>query len=273
MENSNQQANSAPARSAAALEFHNVSVAYGERLVLTDIDFTIPTGSLVGVLGPNGAGKSTLLKTAVGVVRPCSGWIKIFNQPRDTHLQSIAYVPQRESVAWDYPATAFDVVCMGMFHEVSWYQGLGKARKTRAIEALDRMGMADFQHRSLRHLSGGQQQRVFLARALVQRPRMLFLDEPLAGIDVDTEAVVIRTLKELCASGVTALVVHHDLSRVESYFDHVVMVNARLMCSGPTLTAFTPEAVKATYGPRLSLHEAARESARPLTGYRDGERS
>ncbi len=237
--------------------------------MLTDIDFTIPSGSLVGILGPNGAGKSTLLKTAVGILPACSGWIKFFGSTFADHRHLIAYVPQRESVAWDFPATAFDVVMMGMFHEVSWWQGMGNARRARVVAAMERMGIGDLRNRPLQDLSGGQQQRVFLARALVQNPSLLLLDEPLAGIDVDTEAIVMQTLKELCANGATALVVHHDLSTVPQYFDRVLMVNARLICAGATSNVFRPEAIKATYGPRLSLHEAAREVARPIMNYRE----
>lgn len=259
------------ASSIPALEFHNVSVAYGERLVLTDVDFMIPNGALVGILGPNGAGKSTLLKAAVGLLPSCSGWIKFFGSTFANHRHQIAYVPQRESVAWDFPATVLDVVMMGMFHEVSWWQPMGQARHARAVAALERMGMADLRTRPLQNLSGGQQQRVFLARAVVQNPTMLLLDEPLAGIDVDTEAIVMQTLKELCSNGATALVVHHDLSTVSQYFDRVLMVNARLICGGVTSNVFRPEAIKATYGPRLSLHEAARDVARPIMNYREGE--
>jgi len=252
-------------REIPALEFHNVSVAYGDALVLTDIDFTIPVSAFVAVLGPNGAGKSTLLRAALSLVPRCSGWIKIFGADLKDVRTQIAYVPQRESVSWDFPARALDVVLMGMFHEVSWFSSMGIKRRNRALEALDRMGMADMASRPLQQLSGGQQQRVFLARALVQDPKILFLDEPLAGIDVETEAIIIKTLKELCNKGATALVVHHDLSTVESYFDHVLMVNVRLMCpAGPTSKVFSAETIKATYGPRLSLLEEARLAARPV---------
>ncbi len=256
------------AESTPALEFHNVSVAYGSKLVITDIDFAIPRGALVGVLGPNGAGKSTLLKAALGIASPCSGWIAFFGESFAKHRTDVAYVPQRESVAWDFPATVQDVVMMGMFHEVPWWRALGVQRRVRAIEALKRLGMEGLERRPLQQLSGGQQQRVFLARAIVQRPKLLLLDEPLAGIDVDTEEIVMRTLKDLCGAGATSLVVHHDLSTVPQYFDRVLMVNARLISAGDTKDAFTPEAIKATYGPRLSLSEAAREAARPISGYR-----
>jgi manganese/zinc/iron transport system ATP- binding protein len=151
-----------------AMEVHDLTVAYDRKPVLWDLDFTIPEGLLVGIVGPNGAGKSTLIKAALGMIPLASGWVKFFDQPVEDVRTQIGYVPQRESVDWDFPTNALDVVLMGLYGKLGWMRRPGKVERERAMMCLEHVGMADYANRQISQLSGGQQQRVFLARALAQ---------------------------------------------------------------------------------------------------------
>ncbi|MEQ8820263.1 MAG: ABC transporter ATP-binding protein [Sumerlaeia bacterium] len=230
-----------------------MTVAYHRKPVLWDVDLDIHKGQLVGLIGPNGAGKSTLLKAAMGLVPRASGTVHVFGKPYEKNRQMVGYVPQRESVDWDFPVSALDVVCMGLYREVGWFRPVGRKFKDRAREALEKVGMGDFADRQISQLSGGQQQRVFLARALAQDAELYFMDEPFAGVDAATEKAIIQLLKELKANGRTVIVVHHDLQTVRQYFDSVILLNMRVVAHGPTKHVFTEENLKKTYGGRLTL--------------------
>ena len=246
------------ASSQVALEVHDLHVAYRRRPVLWDVDFAVPEGRLVGIIGPNGAGKTTLIKAVLGIVPPVSGHVLIYGRPYESQRHLVGYVPQRESVDWDFPIDVLDVVLMGRYGRL----GLGRRPTARdreaAMAALRQVGMAEYAHRQIGQLSGGQQQRVFLARALAQDARVYFMDEPFAGVDAATEKAIIDLLKELKAAGKTVFVVHHDLSTVREYFDWVILLNMRLIAAGPTETTFTVENLQKTYGGRLTaLFEGA----------------
>lgn len=236
-----------------ALEVHDLTVAYARKPVLWDVDFTVPGGNLIAVIGPNGAGKSTLLKSVMGLLPVASGWIKIHGEPVDAQRKLIGYVPQRESVDWDFPTDALDVVLMGTYGKLGWFKKPGKAEKELAMNCLDQLGMASFANRQISQLSGGQQQRVFLARALAQQAQIYFMDEPFAGVDAATENAIVSLLRELKTQGKTVFVVHHDLETVREYFDHVVLLNMRVIASGPTETTFTHENLQKTYGGKLTV--------------------
>jgi len=243
-----------------ALEVHDLTVAYRTEPVLWDVDLALPEGQLVAVVGPNGAGKSTLLKAALGLVRPLTGWVKFFGEPIARRRAWVGYVPQRESVDWDFPTSALDVVTMGLYRRLGWLRRPGKAERQRALACLDKVGMADFAGRQIAQLSGGQQQRVFLARALAQDARLYLMDEPFAGVDALTERAIVTLLQELRAEGRTVICVHHDLQTVPEYFDWVVLLNLRLVAAGPVATTFTSENLQQTYGGRLTvLAQAAAE--------------
>ncbi len=246
-------AGDAQAARVPAVEVHDLSVAYQKRPVIWGIDFQIPAGKLVGLVGPNGAGKSTLLKAILGLVPPASGWVKIFGRPYDAQRRRLGYVPQRESVDWDFPTSVFDVVLMGRYGHLGLFRRPGKADREMAWECLRRVGMADFAHRQISQLSGGQQQRVFLARALAQDADIYFMDEPLAGVDAATEHAILELLGVLRDQGKTVVVVHHDLQTVSAYFDWVLLLNMRLVACGPTKDVFTPENLQKTYGGRLTV--------------------
>ncbi len=233
-----------------AVAVHDLTVAYRDKPALWDIDLTVPSGVLMAVVGPNGAGKTTLLKAMLGLLRPVSGRVLIHGQPYAAQKQSVAYVPQRTSVDWEFPTTVADVVTMGTYGQLGWFRRPGHRQKEATRDALDRVGMTAFADRQINQLSGGQQQRVFLARALVQQAPVYFMDEPFQGVDAPTELAIVEILKELRAQGRTVLVVHHDLSTVPTYFDHVLLLNVRTVASGPTAEVFTDANVKATYGDR-----------------------
>jgi manganese/zinc/iron transport system ATP- binding protein len=239
------------------LEIHDLTVAYHRRPVLWDVELTLPSPCLCGVVGPNGAGKSTLLKAILGLVPAASGAVRVFGRPVAEVRRRIGYVPQRESVDWDFPVSVLDVALMGTYGRLGWFRRPGVAERQKAMACLARGGIADLATRQIGQLSGGQQQRTFLARALAQDADLYFMDEPMAGVDAATEAVVFRLLKELRDAGKTVIVIHHDLRTVPTYFDHVVLVNMRLVAGGPTAEVFTPENLRRTYGGRLDiLHEA-----------------
>jgi manganese/zinc/iron transport system ATP- binding protein len=243
----------------APLWVNDLTVAYHRKPVLWDVDLTLPEGRLIAVVGPNGAGKSTFIKAVLGLVPRASGMVTIYGEPYQDQRQLVGYVPQRESVDWDFPVNALDVVTMGLYRRIGWLRPVNASHRRIALEALEKVGMANFAKRQISQLSGGQQQRVFLARALVQDAQLYFMDEPFAGVDVATERAIIALLKELKAAGKTCVVVHHDLQTVPTYFDHVVLLNMRLVAAGPVDLVFNEDNLKKTYGGRLTLLSQALE--------------
>jgi len=224
-----------------------LSVMYRRNLALHDVTFSIPPGTMTAIVGPNGAGKSTLLKAMLELVPRLSGEVRFFGEPYRSAKRRIGYVPQRGTVDWDFPADALDVVMMGLYGRIGWFRRPVRRHREMAMEALGRMGMADLARRQISELSGGQQQRVFLARALVQDADLYLLDEPLAGVDAATERVIMETLRDMKKRGKTVLVVHHDLSTVEAYFDRVLLINRRVIAHGGTAEAFTRANLAAAY--------------------------
>ncbi len=235
------------------IEVHDLTVSYDKKPVLWGIDFTLPKGALCGIVGPNGAGKSTLIKSMMNLVDTSSGYVKLFDQELDAVRKQVSYVPQRESVDWDFPASVMDIVLMGRYARLGLFKKPRKADKDAAMKALEMVGMTAFSQRQISQLSGGQQQRVFLARALTQEADIYLLDEPFAGVDAATEKSIVAILKDLSQQGKTIVVVHHDLQSVETYFDWILLLNLRLVASGPTREMFTPELLEETYGGKLTL--------------------
>ncbi len=245
------------------IEIHDMTVAYHKKPVLWDIDLKIPEGKLVGIIGPNGAGKTTLIKAMLGLLPKASGWVKYYGKPYEENRALVGYVPQRESVDWDFPVGVKDVVLMGLYGQIGLFKRPNKKHQAIAIQSLEKVGMAQFANRQISQLSGGQQQRVFLARALAQNSQIYLMDEPFAGVDAATEKAIIQLLNELKSQGKTVLVVHHDLQTVTEYFDWVIMLNLRLVAAGPTEKIFTQENLHKTYGGQLTiLSEAAELVAR-----------
>ncbi|WP_128896291.1 metal ABC transporter ATP-binding protein [Longirhabdus pacifica] len=247
--------------SQSPLEINNISVAYQKKPVLRDITFSIPEGKLIGIVGPNGAGKSTLIKAILGLIPRLSGEVKIYGKPYKDQLKKIGYVPQRESVDWDFPTNALDVVTMGRYGHLGWFKRPGKKEKEIAMESLRKVGMQDYANRQISQLSGGQQQRIFLARALAQDATLYFMDEPFVGVDAATEKAIITLLDELKKQGKTVLVVHHDLATVKEYFDWVMLLNETLRAIGPAEEVFTADMLQETYGGRLAVLDKQKESS------------
>lgn len=243
-----------------ALEIHDMTVAYRRKPVLWDIDLEVPSGKLVGIIGPNGAGKTTLIKAVLGLVPLASGKVEIHGKPYDEQRKLVGYVPQRETVDWDFPVTVLDVVMMGTYSRLGWIRRPGRRERDLAMDCLEQVELTEFADRQIRQLSGGQQQRVFLARALAQDAKVYFMDEPFAGVDAATEAAILRLLQRLRSDDKTVFVVHHDLQTVEQYFDWVILLNMRLLASGPVKTTFTTDNLQRTYGGRLTILEQAAEA-------------
>jgi manganese/zinc/iron transport system ATP- binding protein len=240
------------AEASAPLAVRGMTVSYGDKPALFSVDARFPAGALSAIVGPNGAGKSTFLKAALGLIPMVSGEVRFFGQTLSQARARIAYVPQRASVDWDFPTTVMDVVLMGRYRSLGLLRRVARADLALAGAALARVGMEGFATRQIGQLSGGQQQRVFLARALAQEADLYLLDEPFAGVDAATERAIIEVLKSLKAEGKSVIAVHHDLSTVAAYFDHVFLVNMRAMAQGPVATTFTPDALAQTYGGRLA---------------------
>ena len=253
----------AAADAAPAVEFHDVTVAYGRRPVLWNIDLAVHAPGLFGIIGPNGAGKSTLVKAALGLVPLAGGSVRLFGRPLAEVRRRIGYVPQREAVDWDFPVNVMDVVLMGTYGRLGWFRRPGPRERDAARAALDRVGLADLAGRQIGRLSGGQQQRVFLARALAQDADLYFLDEPLAGVDARSQEQILRVLADLRRSGRLVIVVHHDLRTAADWFDGVALVDMRLVASGPVGEVLTPENLRRTYAGHLDvLDELGRAVAR-----------
>jgi len=235
------------------LEIHDLTVSYGKNPILWNIDFSLPHGILAGIIGPNGAGKSSLIKAIMGLLEVNSGYIRIFDSEMDTVRKKISYVPQRESVDWDFPASALDIVMMGTYHKLGLFNRPGKKEKALALKCLEKVDMANFQDRQISELSGGQQQRVFIARALAQEADIYFMDEPFAGVDISTENTIVELLKGMTKEGKTVIVVHHDIHSASRYFDWIIMLNMHLIASGPTDQVLTEQLLQKTFGGKLAL--------------------
>ncbi len=244
------------------LSVYDLTVAYHRKPVLWDVGFDIPHGSLVGVVGPNGAGKSTLLKAVMDLIPRASGRVSVFGAPYRQNRHRVGYVPQRESVDWDFPVSALDVVAMGLYSKIGWCLPVRRRHRQAAMEALSRVGIAELANRQISQLSGGQQQRTFLARALVQDADLYLMDEPFAAVDAATERAIVKILQGMQANRKTAVVIHHDLQTVPDYFDYVILLNMRVVAHGPVEEVFTPENLNKTYGGRLTLLEEVSEAMR-----------
>lgn len=235
------------------LETHNLTVSYNRRPVLWNVDFELPAGHIIGIIGPNGSGKTTLLKAIMGLVKPSSGYVKLFNQDLDEVRNRVSYVPQRESVDWDFPASVMDVVLMGRYKSSNLFKRITQKDKDIAAEALEKVNMLEYSNRQINQLSGGQQQRVFIARSLAQGADLYIMDEPFVGVDAATEEAILHLFSEMKKEGKTVIVVHHDLQTAKVYFDWIVLLNTRMVAAGPKDEIFNEELLQEAYGGRLNV--------------------
>ena len=235
------------------INIKGLSLSYGYKRILTNIFLAIKAGHIYGVIGPNGAGKSSLFKSILGLVEYGHGTIEILGKPVEQARKKIAYVPQKGNIDWTFPATVRDVVSMGRYPYLKVFDPFSKKDRTIIDNALKTLDIEALANRQIGALSGGQQQRVFLARALAQKADIFFLDEPFVGVDVTTEEKIVEVLKKLSQAGKTIIVVHHDLSSVQSYFDRVILLNQRLIAAGKVEEVFTEENIKKTFSSQLSI--------------------
>lgn len=241
----------------AHLEVEGLEVAYGDRPALRDISFCVPVGTRVAVIGPNGAGKSTLFKALVGLLPAEAGRILIHGFPLGHHLDCVAYIPQREELDWNFPVTVSDVVMMGRYGRLGWFRRPGKADHAVVAESIRRLGLTDLASVPIGRLSGGQQQRVFLARALVQEPHILLMDEPFTGVDVSTQETTLELFDRLKDKQVTVLISTHDLGLAATHFDEVMLLKGGLIAHGSPSEVLTPEHLREAFGGQLLVLDGA----------------
>jgi len=240
------------------LSVEGVTVTYRNgHTALVDASFAIPRGSIAALVGVNGSGKSTLFKAVMGFVPLATGSVSIMGLPAREALARnlVAYVPQSEDVDWNFPVLVEDVVMMGRYGHMNFLRIPGSADRAAVDRALERVGMAALRKRQIGELSGGQKKRVFLARALAQDGRVILLDEPFTGVDVNTEEAIIRLLGELRDEGRVMLVSTHNLGSVPRFCDRAILINRTVLASGPTAEVFTPANLERTFGGALRHFE------------------
>ena len=233
------------------VDVNGVTVSYPNgNVALRDASFHLQGGSICALVGVNGSGKSTLFKAIMGLLRPSTGDVAIAGLPVPVALKRnlVAYVPQAEEVDWSFPVSVWDVVLMGRYGYMNFMRMPRAEDRRIAEESLARVGMSEFRDRQIGELSGGQRKRVFLARALAQRGRVILLDEPFTGVDVNTESAIIALLRELRAAGHIMIVSTHNLGSVPEFCDHVVLINRTVLAAGPIAEVFTQENLMRTFG-------------------------
>ncbi len=241
--------------SAPVLEVSNLCLRYETGTVLEDVSFELNAGERLAVVGPNGAGKSTLFKIIAGILAPSSGEVRIRGSNPNEHL-CIAYVPQRTQVDWNFPVSVADVVMMGRVGKLGLLSWPKSRDRERVTQALSEVGLLELAGRQISELSGGQQQRMFIARALAQEAELILMDEPLTGLDVQSQENIFTILDDLRRFGVTVLVATHDLDQAAERFDRVLLINRRLLGFGPPAETLAPERLVEAYGGHLHVLRA-----------------
>lgn len=230
------------------LEVQNLSVKYREVTALSDISFSIPSGSLVGLIGANGAGKSTLLKAMLDLIPAQKGQVFYHQRPLKQQRQKVAYLPQRSQIDWDYPVTVWNVVMMARTLQTGWFGKTSRQSKQIVQEVLERVELYELRDRPIKQLSGGQQQRVFLARALAQQADVLLLDEPLTAVDKKTEALMWNIYNQLKQEGKTLLISCHEWGDTLDRYDQLLLLNRQLISMGTPRQVMTTANIQNAYG-------------------------
>lgn len=223
------------------IDIEDLTMAYGDKAILVDVDLSLYEGSRTAIVGPNGAGKSTLLKGIMGLLKPLSGSVLLWGKPYEEVYKRVAYIPQTGAVNWNFPTTVEDVVLMGRYAYRGLFQRPTKEDKEMVENAILEMGLEEVRKHQISQLSGGQKQRVFFARALCQDADLYLMDEPLAGVDIKTEKVIMEKLLTFQSQGKTSIVVHHDLHTVDEYFDRALLINRGVIAEGPVEEALSKE--------------------------------
>ena len=232
------------------IEIKNLTVTYKDTPALDNINVTLTNSKIIGIVGPNGAGKSTLIKAVLNIISS-KGIIKIDDKLSKDQLGSVAYVEQKINIDYNFPIKVRECVSLGIYPKIGLFKNLNKHDWQKVDEALKLVGLEEFSNRQISELSGGQFQRVLIARCLVQEAKYIFLDEPFIGIDSVSEEIIMNTLRKLRDNGHTILIVHHDLRKVHTYFDEVLLLNKKLISYGSTKETFTRENLTNTYGTDL----------------------
>jgi len=230
------------------LSVESVSAGYGPLQVLSDISLALQAGTITALVGANGAGKSTLLKVIVGLLRPYEGSVRVLGCAPGASSRRLAYLPQAETVHWDYPLRVEDVVLMGRVAHAAPGRGPSSADRDAARTALGRVQADDLARRPIQALSGGQRQRVLLARTLASDPELLLLDEPATGVDPATEEQLMSLLGDLASHGRTVLVSTHDLASVMAHFPRVLAMNGGIVADGDASILRDDAILRRTYG-------------------------
>lgn len=248
------------------IKFSSVSLCYPGIIAVSNVNFEIIEGEFIGIIGPNGSGKSTLFKGILGLIKPSAG--KIFFCDKfffnNIHIKknkikyirkSIGYVPQKNKNDIYFPVTVKEVTLMGLYAQIGWFHQIKKIHIEKAIESLDRVGMADFCNQPISELSSGQQQKVMIARALVSNPKILLLDEPTASIDVYAQNIILETLEKLNKeNGITVLMISHDINEIVHFCDKILLLNNDFHKFGRANEVLTKENLKNVYGERIYVH-------------------
>lgn len=236
------------------IQIENADLGYKTEPVpaLSDVNLSFYPGDQVAIIGPNGAGKTTLLKTIVGLIMPLKGKVIVHGSSRGARKNCVSYIPQKESIDWNYPITVRDVVMMGRYGTIPFYKQPSDQDRELVSSAMHRMGISALADRKIRDCSGGQQQRVFLARSLAQQPHILLMDEPFNAVDMATEAVILDNLKGFKERQVTTLVSTHDLSLVNENFEKVLLLDNKIVAYGPRDEVMTDENLQKAYGKRTT---------------------
>ena len=235
------------------VEIKAVTCGYEKQRVLTDVSLTIMPGDFVGLLGPSGSGKTTLLRTVLGAVDLYEGEVLVNGVATTKKRPRIGYVPQLETIDWNFPVTVQEVVMMGRTMENKLFPWYRKEEKDLAAEMMGRLGILDLADRHIRELSGGQQQRVFLARALISSPQLLLLDEPTSGVDIKTRDDVMHLLHDLNHDGVTIIITTHEINAVAVHLPWIVCLAGRILAEGPPSEVITTEVLRLTYGAEMPV--------------------
>ena len=237
-----------------AVSFQNVDVEYGAVVALEGVSFSVENGSLSGIIGPNGGGKSTLLKTVVGLVKPSRGQVLVDGRPSHRMRRRIGFVPQLEQVDWNFPATVWDVVMMGLTPSRGLFRSHSRANREAAAEALGTVGLKDLRRRGIGELSGGQRRRVLLARAIASHPSLLLLDEPMTGLDPTAQHSFLDIIDRLREGGATVIMCTHNLTCVSARASDVAVINGRLIAYGPPEEVLLESVLADAFGHQLVVH-------------------
>ncbi|MDR0922102.1 MAG: metal ABC transporter ATP-binding protein [Lactobacillales bacterium] len=229
------------------LSVNGLTVSYSNLTILKDVSTSFELGTITGIIGPNGAGKSTFIKGVLGIVKPSQGVAKLGEKLLGKQLQDVAYVEQRAALDLNFPISVFDMVLTGTYPKLGLFRIPGKAEKEKVEDALTQLGLIEYKDRQIGELSGGQLQKAFVARAMVQEAKVVILDEPFVGIDMKSESEIMAFLKSWRDEGKIILVIHHDLNKVTSYFDHLMIINRGIVDQGETSEVYTKENISRAF--------------------------